>query len=267
MHINSAINFIQIHGDPIAHARVATLLTGQSPAEVPPALVATQNPDGGFAFGGVPGRPSALNDTAQALQALADLRLLDRAAATAALAFIAGRQNRRGIWREGPELAPFDPPLWMVTDSPAADVYTTALCASALAQWGDDLLLVDRAVNWLQSQQGRDGLLQGFRLHSSWLALPAFVEVLEREARVTRRLVGSLGEALRSDWTGAMLASALRSFVAAGYTDRTAVVVRLWELLQTTQQPDGSVMVDESEDAVAATVDALAVALHFGGET
>ena len=63
-----------------------------------------------------------------------------------------------------------------------------------------------------------------------------------------------------------MLASALRSFLAAGYTNQTAVVARLWEWLQAKQQPDGSVMVDESEDVVAATVDAIAVTLHFAGE-
>ena len=150
----------------------------------------------------------------------------------AALDFVTKRQTRRGIWREAAELAAWELPLWMDATSPAADIYTTALCAGALAQYGGNELAVDRGVSWLQTQQGRDGLLPGWKLHSSWLALPAFVQVLDVQTRSTRRLVGGLGEALSSKWTGDMLAGCLSACLAAGYTLHTTLVARAWELLQ-----------------------------------
>lgn len=266
MDLDRARAFVHEHGDDVQIARLEALRSRRAATALPPVLVTTQNPDGGWAFGRVAGHPSALHETAQALEAIADLGLLATPAATAGLAFIAARQNRRGVWRESAELASFEPPLWQMPGETAADIYTTALCASTQAQFSDNGLPVDRALAWLQTQQGREGLLPGFKLHSSWLAVPAFVEGLGREARATRRIVAGLGEALNHEWSGAMLAACLYSMLAAGYTTQTRMVARGWEMLQAKQQADGSVTTDEGEDAAEATFQAIAVAWEINRE-
>ena len=206
------------HGSPIERARLAVLLGGTAPHDVPPELAALQNPDGGFPYDLQTGRPSTLNHTTLALQWLRDLELGESEPANGAYAFILSRQTRRGIWREAPEILAFNPPLWMDAESVAGDVYTTALCAGALLDHENAALAVDRALAWLQTQQGRDGLLEGFKLHASWLAVPSFAELLGQNARPTRRLVAGLGEALSDEWTPAMLASMLQRLLNAGYT-------------------------------------------------
>jgi hypothetical protein len=180
------------------------------------------------------------------------------------LRFIEQRQTARGIWRESADLQRFNPPLWMDPDSTAADVYTTAICANTLAVLGGDELAVDQAVAWLQTQQARDGLLAGFKAHSSWLALPAFTTIYGPETRTTRRLVAGLGSILDDGWPASMLAWLLQCALDAGYTRRTELVDRAWQQLERAQQPDGSFTVDEGDDSIHITLQALDVARRIG---
>lgn len=251
---------VEANGTPIERLRLGALLGGVRPEAAPPELRVLQNADGGVALFMKAGLPSALSPTADLLGWLRDLGLDRGDEARRALGFISGRQTNRGIWRERPELQTFDPPPWMDPESPPADIYTTAVCAASLAVFGEDELAVERAVDWLQSQQGRDGLLAGFRAHSSWIAVPAFVAALGEETRATRRLVGGLGAMLQADWTGAMLAWMLCSLLDAGYDMDTPVVARAWSQLQAAQQPDGSFGAEEGEDPVPTVLQALAVA-------
>jgi hypothetical protein len=255
-----ARTFVQTHGDDVQSLRLAALLDNKRPDVVPPSLAALQNEDGGFALLLQPERPSTLSSTANALAWLRDLQLINSDAGQRALRFIEQRQTSRGIWRESAALQRFNPPPWMDPDSPAADVYTTAICANALAVFGGDELAVDQAVSWLQTQQARDGLLVGFRAHSSWLALPAFTEMYGQETRTTRRLVAGLGSILDNSWPGSMLAWLLQCAVDAGYTRRTELVDRAWEQLVRAQQPDGSFTVDEGDESIHTTLQALDVA-------
>lgn len=255
-----ARTFVQTHGDELAHLRLSALLNRKRPQTVPPSLAALQNSDGGFAFALTGGRPSALGSTASALAWLRDLQLTSSDEAQRALHFIEQRQSTRGIWRESADLQQFSPPPWMDPDSTAADIYTTALCASTLAVLGGDELAVDQAVAWLQTQQARDGLLDGFKAHSSWLALPAFTEIYGQETRTTRRLVAGLGAILDDGWPGSMLAWLLQCALDAGYTRRTELVDRAWRQLEQAQQADGSFTVDEGDDPVHTTLQALDVA-------
>jgi hypothetical protein len=256
--------FVQTQGDEIQRLRLSALLDNKRPDAVPPALAALQNEDGGFALQLQPNRPSTLSSTAYALAWLRDLQLINSDAGQRALQFIEQQQTARGIWRESPDLQRFNPPPWMDPDSTAADVYTTAICASTLAVLGGDELAVDQAVAWLQTQQARDGLLVGFRAHSSWLALPAFVEIYGQETRTTRRLVAGLGSILDNSWPGSMLAWLLQCAADAGYTRRTELVDRAWEQLARAQQPDGSFTVDEGDDPIHTTLQALDVARRIG---
>jgi hypothetical protein len=258
--VERARAFVQTHGDDVQKMRLAALLDGKRPDVVPPSLGTLQNEDGGFPLSLHPERPSALSSTAYALAWLSDLQLINTNTTQRALHFIEQRQTTRGIWRESADLQRFNPPLWMDPDSTAADVYTTAICAGTLAVLGGDELAVDQAVAWLQTQQARDGLLVGFRAHSSWLALPAFTEIYGQETRTTRRLVAGLGSILDDAWPGSMLAWLLQCAVDAGYTRRTALIDRAWQQLERAQQPDGSFTVDEGDDPLHTTLQALDVA-------
>lgn len=255
--------FVEAHGNDIDRIRLAALLDRAYPATMPAALAALQNSDDGFAFGLQLGRPSALSSTALVLGWLRDLRLHNSDEARRAIAFVEQRQTPRGIWRESAELQQFNPPPWMDPDSTAADVYITALCAGTLAVVSENDLPVDQSVAWLQTQQGRDGLLQGFKAHSSWLALPAFEAIYGQETRATRRLVAGLGSILDDSWAGSMLASLLQSALDASYTRSTQLVNRAWLLLEQAQQPDGSFTVDEGDDPAQTTLQAINVAVRI----
>lgn len=260
--LDQARAFVEAHGSTLERARLHGLL-GDAPAELPAELRALQNDDGGFAIGQITGQPSALSPTAYVLSWLRDLQLSESPEAQRGLAYIQSRQTKRGIWRESPNVQAYSPPPWMDPESPAADVYTTALCASTLVVLGGDELAADLAVTWLQTQQSRDGLLSGFKAHSSWLALPAFATVLGQETRATRRLVAGLGELLAPDWSAGMLAWMLQSLLDAGYSRRTRVVERAWSQLVAAQQPDGSFLVDEDDDPLQAVLQAIDVALRI----
>lgn len=252
--------FVQEHGSPIERARLATLLDEARLTTVPPELQLLQNPDGGFPYQLEAGQPSALNHTTLALEWLADLGLDDDPVAGGARAFLRARQAYGGIWREDRALQHEDLPLWMDPDATPADVYTTALCASALL--GDDatIIQIDRAVSWLQTQQGRDGLLHGFKIQASTIALPVFADLLGEEARPTRRLVAGLGRALTPEWDAGLLAQLLFRLRQAGYGFHTEVVARAWDLLQAAQIPDGSFTTEEPEGNMAVTIRALDIA-------
>lgn len=261
MDLRRARTFVEDHGTPIERARLVALLDRRWPEVVPPELAALQNPDGGFAYELRPGEPSTLHHTALVLSWLQDLHQGESATADGAYAFLLSRQTKRGIWRESRDLQRFELPPWMDPDSAAADVYTTALCATTLLTHEDAALAVDRGVAWLQTQQGRDGLLAGFKVHASSLAVPAFSDILGQDGRATRRLIAALGEALTPEWTPSMVAAMLQRLLDAGFSQRTEVVARGWELLQTMQAPDGSfASEDESEGPVAITLTVLDVA-------
>ncbi len=260
INIDQARAWIEQHGTALDRLRLTTLLGASAPEAVPDDIRALQNADGGFPVGLVAGRPSALSPTVYVLSWLRDLRLTDSDAARRAIAFIINRQTQRGIWRESREVQRFDPPPWMDPDSTAADIYTTALCAGALAVLSDNDLPVDLAVAWLQTQQQRDGLLTGFRAHSSWLAVPAFAAIYGHETRATRRLIAGLGGILDDSWTGSMLAWLLQSLLDGGYTRRTELVNRAARLLESSQRPDGSFTVDEGDDPAHTILQAINVA-------
>jgi hypothetical protein len=258
--IERARAFVETYGTAIDRA-LLDAYTGQvKPIDVPSAFRSAQNDDGGFALDLQPDRPSSLVTTAQSLRWLHDLQLLKSSEAQKALHFMLDRQSVRGIWREHVELQVFNPPPWMNPDSPSADVYTTAICAGTLALVSGEDFRVDRAVTWLQTQQARDGLLMGFKAHSSWLAVPAFVQVFGQETRATRRLIAGLGEIVGAYWPGSMLAWMLQSLLDAGYTSQTLLVERAWDLLSNAQQPDGSFTTEDQDDLVQTALRAIDVA-------
>lgn len=261
ININRGRAFVQEHGSLLERARLAALLDGVRPTSVPPELHALQNPDGGFPYQLQAGKPSTLNHTTLVLEWLADFGLGNDPVAGGARAFLRARQTYGGIWREDRVLQHEDLPLWMEPDSTAADVYTTAYCASALIGDLETIIQIDRTVTWLLTQQGRDGLLHGFKIQSSATALPVFADLLGEEARPTRRIVAALGKALAPDWDAGLLTVLLVRLRQAGYGFHTEVVVRAWDQLQAAQADDGSfTSEDEPDGTVATTIRALDIA-------
>ncbi|GIV97155.1 MAG: hypothetical protein KatS3mg057_1812 [Herpetosiphonaceae bacterium] len=153
----------------------------------------------------------------------------------------------------------------MDSESTAADVYTSALCASTLATLSDQYDLdADRAISWLQTQVGPDGLLPGFRLHSTWIALPAFTKMLGHKSKTTRRMIVGLAEKLSPEWEASMIAWMLNSLIDAGYRRTTQLVERSLELLGTMQRPDGSWGSEDEGGDVQATLMAIRAARRLG---
>jgi hypothetical protein len=265
LNLHQAQAYVEARGDTIDRIRLQALLRRDYETVLPPSLATLQNPDGGFPYRLRQGLPSTLHHTAQVLDWLDDLGHGQSETARGAYAFLRGKQTLGGIWREDMVVRYDDAPLWMDPESAAADIYTTALCGATLLRDDNALLLIDRSVVWLQTQQGKDGLLHGFRLHASWLAVPVFAEILGEEARATRRLVSGLGRALTPEWTASMVAEMLRRLLDAGFSQRTEVVARGWELLQNAQREDGSFEAEETpEGDVAATLSVLQVARRLG---
>ena len=265
VNLERARSFVAAHGTPVERARLARLL-GNSP-EPPTVLLGLQHADGGFPYDWEAGAPVSLQHTATTLQWLRDLELTNEPAATRAATLLLKAQKGRGLWRESDELRRYDLPLWMEPDDSAADVYTTALCANALVPYPQASLVLDRAQAWLQTQQARDGLLQGFKLHASVLAIPVFPETVSTESRATRRLVAGLGGSLGPDWPASTMVLLLRHMLDAGYGLRTEVVARAWTMLQPAQMEDGSFAnEDENIGSAAVTLDVLFIAHQLGYE-
>lgn len=265
VNLERARNFVATHGTLVEQARLAVLL-GKEP-EPPGTLTDLQHANGGLPYDWEAGAPVSLQHTALTLQWLRDLELTNDTAATKAVTFLLKAQKGRGLWRESDELRRYDLPLWMDPDASAADVYTTALCANALVPYPHASLVLDRAQAWLQTQQARDGLLQGFKLHASALAIPVFTETVGPESRATRRLVAGLGGSLGPDWAASTIVLVLRQMLDAGYGLRTELVARAWTILQTSQLQDGSFRSeDENIRSTAVTLDVLYIAHQLGYE-
>jgi hypothetical protein len=268
MNLERAISFVQTNGSSLERARLATLTRGADvPWEALGPLLALQNGDGGWPLRLQVGLPSALSPTCMVLGWLAELEELERPEAERAFAFISGRQRSRGLWREDPALQAHDPPPWMDPESSAGDVYTTALCASTLATLSSAHDLdADRATTWLQTQVGQDGLLPGFGVHSTWLALPCFARFVGLKSKTTRRMVVGLAQQLSADWTGSMLAWMLNSLADAGYRRTTQLVDRAAAQLEQSQRPDGGWSSEDEGFEVDATVEAVRAIRRVGDE-
>lgn len=242
MNLGQATRWIETNGDELLNARLAALLEG-APAPEPllASIAAGQRPDGSWPFAGEPANPSSLHETCRMLQLLADLDAPEHPAAAAGRGYLSQTQSPRGFWREQQALAALQPPLWMDPESDDATIYTTALCAATLgAVENPDMLAVDQAVTWIQPQVASNGLLPGFRIHATALAVRALVAAAHRETRSVRRMVGGLGDHLSAEWDAPTLAVVIDSLGAAGFPRATRVIERALPLLSKLQRPDGA---------------------------
>src|SRR5437870_2105641 len=140
-YLMATIAYIQENGDELERARLAGLL-GRSRAEpkVARSLLARQNEDGGFPYGLIQGRPSAITATATAMQWMHHLRLLPSSYVERATGYLLTVQRPDGAWEESPAVLRFDPPTvhaWRA-DSPGFSRWNgpTEGGAATMAQTG-----------------------------------------------------------------------------------------------------------------------------------
>src|SRR5438876_412828 len=123
-YLMATIAYIQENGDELERARLAGLL-GRSRAEpkVARSLLARQNEDGGFPYGLIQGRPSAITATATAMQWMHHLRLLP-SYVERATGYLLTVQRPDGAWEESPAALRFDPPALIRPGVPLARLLT-----------------------------------------------------------------------------------------------------------------------------------------------
>jgi hypothetical protein len=110
-YLSGAVAFVRDNGDELELARLAGLLGRERPDPRAMRTLATrQNEDGGFPYQMIPGRPSAVTSTSNALQWLQDLHLLRSSQTERALAYLLTVQRPDGSWDESPALVKYDPP-------------------------------------------------------------------------------------------------------------------------------------------------------------
>jgi hypothetical protein len=133
--LSVAVAYIHENGEELERARLTGLL-GRSrvEAKVARSLLARQNEDGGFPFGLIPGRPSAVTATTTALQWMQDLRLLPSAYVERAAAYLLTIQRPDGAWDESPGVLRYDPPAWARPGSALSRACCTAVTASWLVR-------------------------------------------------------------------------------------------------------------------------------------
>lgn len=267
MQLSKAIHFIETHGTPIEQAQLAAMLeAAPAPDDVLADLIAPQHADGSYPYNGVKSNPASLQATATFIQTLIDLDEGEHDATTQAMNWLLTQQSPRGWWRESAALTMFEPPLWMDAESDAALVYTTALVAMTLAQLEDPMAMVgvDTATTWLQGQIPITGLLPGFRIQSTSLAIPAFVAIGHRETRTVKRMVGGLGDLLSNQWDAPSLAILLTGLSVARFPRLTKIVERALTVLSKQQQPDGSWCNEDDQPNASLTLSIVRAARRFG---
>lgn len=176
--IDAAIGFVVARGDQVDRARLSWL---RSELPAPPDAVAKvelgQSKIGGwpaFLGGDVP----SIDATCFRLAELDDLGALERPAARAAIAWLAGRQRPDGTWQEDPALAD-TAPTWAIPGDPEAGIYLTANAGFWLAIAGPPkpppapeanvyAEVVERATQAFRAAMRPDGTWPSF-LVAGWL--------------------------------------------------------------------------------------------------
>ena len=113
-------------------------------------------------------------------------------------------------------------------------------------------------------QVASNGLLPGFRIHATALAIPALVAVAHRETRSVRRMVGGLGDQLSAEWDAPTLNAVIGSLAAAGFPRATRVIERALPLLSKLQRPDGAWPDEQNQPDGQLTFQIISAARRLG---
>ena len=262
MNRESAVAFIQTHGNVIEKARLGVMRGDDAlVAQALRALSAGQRPDGGWAPFWAPCAPS-VDATCYALAQAEQMGLHREPFALRAAGFLAARQRSDGSFEEEAALAPLAPP-WALPGDMKARVYLTANAAYWLQVVGGAPREVAKAVDWLDGIVLEDGRLPSF-LHAHWLTAGLLFGA--GRAAAAGRIMGFLCGRLEDLDAGnlAWLAVALR---LAGVAADTELLVRARARLSTLQSGDGRWPGEDGEGQdVHTTLEALRALDAFGEE-
>ena len=146
-------------------------------------LVQNQNPDGGWAFSGLPGSnlPGDADDTALASLALLKLKLADsNTAIHRGLGWLRAHQGRDGSWS-----------TYLPGQGDVGCVSITAHAIEALIEAGERDTDIDRACGWLKRQISRDGYWSDLWLakntYGTANAITALIQAGDQDCEEVRR--------------------------------------------------------------------------------
>lgn len=268
-YLTAAIAYVQENGDELERARLAGLL-GRSRAEpkVARSLLARQNEDGGFPYGLIQGRPSAITATATAMQWMYNLRLLPSSYVERATAYLLTVQRPDGAWEESPAVLRFDPPALVRPGVPMARTYCTALAAAWMARLlGSRHDSVTRAATYLRAS--RDGGWPAEEpAHVTAQVAAALLMVDGPSSAATSAGLDALRRLAPEVWTADRLADSLNSLYLAGLSADDPFVAAGLPRLLTLQRPDGGWSSEHGADRdVDLSLRASGVLLAYGVPT
>jgi hypothetical protein len=267
-YVSTAVAYIQENGDELERARLAGLL-GRSRAEpkVARSLLARQNEDGGFPYGLIQGRPSAVTATATAMQWMQNLRLLPSSYVERATAFLLTVQRPNGMWEESPAVLPYGPPALARPGSLLARTYCTALAASWMARvLGPQHDSVARAIAYLR--EAHDGGWPPDEPPHVMAQVAAAVLMVEGPSSSASAGLDVLRHVAPEAWTADRLTDAVNALSVAGVpADDQFVTAGLARLLSL-QRPDGGWSSEDGADRdVDLSLRALGVLFAYGVPT
>lgn len=242
------IAYIEQNGADVERARLRGILGRSRPdAKVIRAIEARQNDDGGFPYGRVPGRFSAIATTAEALDWMQDLGLLRSPQAERALTYLQSMQRPDGSWDEPPSLIKYAPLPRFLPGDPRVRMVSTARVAYWLARVGPrDDHAIARALGYLRERQAADGRFTGF-LQTTWLATALFRLVEGEGGEAASRGLGALDAVEAARWHTGSLSEMLNVLGEAGVRESHPVVRKNLARLVIRSRPDGSWLSEDGD--------------------
>lgn len=267
-YLSAAVAYIHENGEELERARLAGLL-GRSRAEpkVARSLLARQNEDGGFPYGLIQGRPSAITATVLAMRCMQDLRLLPSSYVERAAAYLLTVQRPEGSWEESPSILRYDPPALVRPGSPLSRSYCTALAACWMARLlGPRHDSVTRAAANLRAS--RDGGWPADEPAHVTAHVAAALLMVEGPSSAVAAGLDALRRQAPEVWTADRLTDALGAMYMAGLPAEDPFVAGGLRRLQLLQRPDGGWASEYGADRdVDLSLRALGVLLAYGVST
>jgi hypothetical protein len=265
-YLTTALAFILDNGDELERARLTGVLGRTRPdPKAARTLLGRQRDDGGFPFGMITGRPSAITATATALQWMVDLRLLPSPHVERAIGFFLITQRPDGSWDESPAVLKFDPPAQIRPGHPMGRAYSTAVAGFWMTRlMGSRHDAVQRAAGYLRATRNGERPPPGV-LMTDALEIATLAMVDGRTADLVRTGVTALAEVGQDRWDPDAIAVTLAALYAAGFGADEPLVSWATDHLLALQRPDGGWASSSGRDRdVDVSLQALNALLAFG---
>ncbi len=266
MDIGKQVRLIEADGSELEKARFRRFFYGVRPApEAIQHFTALQNRDGGFPCDMLPGNPSAIHKTVNALSWLDDLGMSRSPTADKAFAYLLAVQREDGGWDETPVLAQYGVPPWATPGDLRARMYLTAQAAFWMAVRGEATgPALQRGLDFLLRHRDETGRFHGF-LHTTWIATSAFAAAGPQDSQVVRKGLQVLLDRPLVEWIDSQIAWALECLGLAGIPrSEPFVEAGLDELLRRQAEKGRWVSEDGETYSVNTAIGVLKVLKHYG---